>query len=309
MNILVTGGSGYLGGNLCKLLRSYSDNKVFSASRKLTKYSHDNEIVIDWLSQDSLRHCCTDKDVIIHLAAMNAQDCLASPIDAIHINVIGTANLLRAAQDAGVKRFVYISTAHVYGSPLEGNITEDTLPFPIHPYATSHLAAEDLVLAAHRKGEIEGVVLRLSNAFGAPRNVDVNCWSLLFNDLCRQAILEKKITLNSTGMQRRDFVPVTDVCRAICHMLSLPLQHFVKPVFNVGGNWAPTVFEAALLVADRIELKLGYRPMLHRLQPLLDLKSSDLRYCIDRLSDTGFCLTTDRLQELDHLIEFCKDEF
>ena len=309
MNILVTGGKGYLGGNLCKFLEPYSEYEVFIGSRRVDQFSNDNELLMDWSSQDSLRNCCINKDVIVHLAAMNAMDCSLDPIAALKMNVIGTANLLKAAQNTGVKRFIYISTAHVYGSPLEGTITEDTDPFPIHPYATSHKAAEDLVLAAHSRGEIDGVVLRLSNAFGAPIHPDVNCWSLLFNDLCRQAIIKKTITLNSSGMQRRDFVPITDVCRAITYMFDLSLTMFAKPLFNVGGNWAPTVFEAASLVADRFDINMGFRPIVNRVTPLLDDKPSNFIYIIDRLLSTGFCLQTDRLKELDQLINFCKDAF
>lgn len=311
MNILITGGRGYLGGHLCQHLGSAKGYQVFSGSRRpISGVQHiAEERVMNWSSRDSLLESCTDIDTIVHLAAMNANDCGDDSIAALTINGVGTARLLEAAKIAGVRRFLYISTAHVYGNPLVGNITEETLPFPVHPYATSHRAAEDLVLAAQRAGQIEGVVIRLSNAFGSPMRADANCWDLLFNDLCRQAVTKKTIMLRSTGMQKRDFVPIKDVCRAIKHLLILPLESFDKPLFNVGGNWSPTVFDVALLVAGRFEERKGYRPQINRLIPKSEERATNLSYCIDRLRGTGFILEADKFTELDGLIDFCTDIF
>src|SRR5207245_1641136 len=103
--------------------------------------------------------------------------------------------LTDAAKRAGVRRVVYVSTAHVYGAPLAGVITEASCAVSLHPYATSHRAAEDVVRAAHERKTIEGVVIRLSNAYGAPVSEDANCWTLLVNDLCRQAARTKTMVL------------------------------------------------------------------------------------------------------------------
>ena len=103
-------------------------------------------------------------------------------------NGVATKRLVEAASRAGVKKFIYLSTAHVYASPLVGTITEQTLPNNSHPYASSHLAGESAVLNADERGVIQGVVMRLSNAYGAPMHKGVNCWMLVVNDLCRQAV-------------------------------------------------------------------------------------------------------------------------
>jgi UDP-glucose 4-epimerase len=248
-------------------------------------------------------------DVIVHLAAMNAIECAADPVAALIVNAVATTRLLEAAKKEKVRRFVYLSTAHVYGSPLMGHISEATWPQPIHPYATSHRAAEDGVIAADRQGQIEGLVLRLSNAFGAPANPAANCWDLLFNDLCRQAIIDKALVLRSSGLQRRDFMPLTDVCRAITHLAELPLGSSTPRLFNVGGDWAPTVWEAANLIADRVEIRIGYRTPLKRVQPRNGETATDLVYQTNLLSSTGFRLQADRMAELDDLLAFCEREF
>jgi UDP-glucose 4-epimerase len=266
-------------------------------------------VVSDWNSEESLRACCKGVDVLVHLAAMNAVECAADPVAALIVNAVATTRLLEAAKKEKVRRFVYLSTAHVYGSPLMGHISEATWPQPIHPYATSHRAAEDVVMAADRQGQIEGLVLRLSNAFGAPADPAANCWDLLFNDLCRQAIINKALVLRSNGLQRRDFVTLTDVCRAITHLAELPLESSTPRLFNVGGDWAPTVWEAAKLIAERVEIRIGYRTSLKRIEPRNGESAADLVYQSNLLSSTGFRLQADRIAEIDALLAFCEKEF
>jgi UDP-glucose 4-epimerase len=115
-----------------------------------------------------------------------------------------------------------MSTTHVYG-PQVGRLEETTLPAPRHPYATSHRAAEDAVLAA--SGNFTAMVLRLSNGFGAPTHAQANCWTLLVNDLCRQAVTDCTLRLRSAGLQHRDFIPLADVTRIVDHMLHLDARY------------------------------------------------------------------------------------
>src|SRR3546814_20189177 len=97
---------------------------------------------------------------------MNAQNCAANPVEALEFNGVATARLVQAAARVGIRRFIYLSTAHVYCAPLTGTITEDTCPRNLHPYATSHLAGENAVLRAVKAGEISGMVLRFLNVLG-----------------------------------------------------------------------------------------------------------------------------------------------
>ena len=93
MRVLVTGGSGYIGGRLCESLASSVGYWVVSASRSNSHRPGPgiNVAVIDWRSDESLRACCSGIDCIVHLAAMNAPDCALSPVAALEINTVGTA--------------------------------------------------------------------------------------------------------------------------------------------------------------------------------------------------------------------------
>jgi UDP-glucose 4-epimerase len=266
-------------------------------------------VTTDWTSSESLHACCDGIEAVVHLAAMNAANSKRDPVAALEMNGVSTARLIQVAIKAGVRRFVYISTAHVYGSPLAGTITEETCPRPLHPYATSHRAAEDVVRTASTQGFIEGAVLRLSNAFGSPARAEADCWDLLFNDLCRQAVVSGALVLRSSGMQRRDFISMTDACRAIQHCLRLPAASLRDRVFNLGGQWSPTILEAATFVADRYEQRGRVRPVITLAPAAPGEKSEPLDYRIDLLKSTGFVPAMDTIGELDGLIAFCETAF
>jgi len=313
VKVLVTGGFGYLGGRISKYLVSQNNYQIILGSRRKTgmpPWLPRVEVVrLQWDLPGNLHHICSGVDAVVHTAGMNAQDCAADPTGAFEVNAIATGRLVDAAINSGVKRFIYFSTAHVYCSPLVGVLTEETCPVSLHPYATSHRAGEDLLRAAHQSGEIEGVVIRLSNAFGAPAHKDAKCWMLLVNDLCRQAVTNKKLVLHTPGLQRRDFIPLTDVCRAIKHLLQLSEQKLGRGVFNIGGMWSPSIWEMACLIQSRCKALLGFEPDIIRPSPQSGELTNELDYRVDMLTKTGFQLDSGRAEEIDKLLKFCEAEF
>jgi len=313
MKVLITGGLGYLGGRLTQFLETQSDYEIVLGTRQEIELSqwqqHAQVRQIQWNSANCLHNVCEGINIVVHTAGMNAQDCAADPIAAFEFNAVATARLLQAAIQQGVKRFIYFSTAHVYKSPLVGIFTEETCPVALHPYATSHRAGEDLVRAAHQRGEIEGVVVRLSNAFGAPANKTANCWMLLVNDLCRQIVETQRIVLRTPGLQRRDFVPIRDVCHAINHLMHIPKYSLGKGLFNIGGMWSPTVWEMSCLIQKRCEKLLGFKPEINRPSSQSDEYPDEFNYHINTLLNTGFQLNSDRVDEIDNLLIFCNTSF
>jgi len=313
MKVLITGGFGYLGGRVAQFLASNDSYKIYLGSRSRKKSAtwlpHANVVQTAWKSHAELVENCSGSDAVIHFAGMNAEDCLASPVDALEFNGLATARLIDAATQAGVKRFIYLSTGHVYGSPLSGIITEETCPMSLHPYASSHRAGEDVVRESFSRGDIEGIVIRLSNSFGAPAHKDVNCWMLLVNDLCRQAIEMRRMQLHSSGLQRRDFITLSDVCRSIAHLLKLPAIQLGDGLFNVGGEWSPTILEFAGIIRDRASQKLGVEVELSSFPAKDSEAASSFDYRIDKLRGTGFELRGQPQVEVDTLLDFCMTEF
>lgn len=313
MRLLITGGFGYLGGRLAQVLASRKGDEVLLGSRRQAEpppwLPQAQVVQTQWDSPAGLEEICTGIDAVVHLAGMNAQECIADPVAALELNAVATARLLQSAVRQGGKRFIYLSTAHVYGRTLTGVITEETCPVSLHPYATSHRAGEDVVRAAHQLGEIEGIVIRLSNAFGAPAHKDANCWMLLVNDLCRQSVTTGKLELRSSGLQLRDFITLKDVTMAIEHLLELPVGLCGDGLFNLGGECSLQIIELTERIASRCKAVLNFSPPIIRPKSASNEVSIELDYCIDKLKATGFSLTEDIDAEIDATLVFCQDAF
>lgn len=311
MRVLVTGGFGYLGGRYAQYASQQPGVQVVIGSRRAVappRWAPGAATAqTDWDSAASLEKACAGADAVVHLAGMSAQDSAARPAAALAFNGEGTARLVSAAAKQGVGKFLYLSTAHVYGNLLAGTIDEKTEPVSTHPYATSHLAGEYAVRDEVRRGRMSGLVIRLSNSFGAPVRADADCWTLLINDLSRQAVVAGAIRLRSSGLARRDFIPVSEACRAIHHLLGS--IEMVPETVNVGGKWAPTVREAAHVVQSRCVSVLGFRPDMFHPAPEEGEASNDLDYRIDLLEQSGFSVATVHEREIDALLSFCQREF
>lgn len=312
MRVLITGGFGFIGGRVAQYLLQAGHQVVLGARNPGCSpawWPQAKVVTTNWHDVHALAQICDGVDVAIQAAGMNAQGCAADPVAALEFNGLATARLVAAATRAGVKRFIYLSTAHVYASPLIGTITEDTCPRNLHPYASSHLAGENAVLSASQRGEIEGIVLRLSNAFGAPVHKDVNCWMLLVNDLCRQAVQTRKMVLHSSGLQQRDFIALAEVCRVVGH-LSICASNIAMPsVFNVGSGLSQSVLEMAKLIQWRCKVVLGFEPEIQRPEAGANERHEMLVYRPERLAKIGEAPKLENNIEIDCLLEFCQTSY
>lgn len=307
--VLITGGTGYIGGRVAAGLLEEGRDVVLggrNAQAPLPWLLEAKVLSMDWSSRASLVSACHEIDTVVHLAAMNDAECAKDPVAALEVNGVNTVRLVEAAKAAGVSRFIYFSTAHIYGAPLAGHIDESTLPRSRHPYASSHRAAEDVVLAA--SGHLLPIVLRLSNGFGAPMHRNVNCWKLLVNDLCSQAVAARSMTLRSSGLQQRDFISMHDVARVVSHMMDLDGASVADGIFNVGSGRSMSVIDMTEMIQRRCVEVLGYLPDIIRPEPGKDEKNPDLDYRIDKLLATGFSLSGNFEEEIDSTLRLCLDQ-
>jgi UDP-glucose 4-epimerase len=312
MRILVTGGFGFVGGRLAQHLRSLGHDVVLGTRHHAQRPGWIDGVQVvqtRWQSGSALELACRGADVVVHAAGMNAADCAKNPVAALQFNGVVTARLAASAVRAGVKRIVYLSTAHVYSSPLLGAISEETCPRNLHPYATSHLAGEHAVLQASNDGRLGVVVLRLSNVFGPPVHKDVGCWTLLVNDLCRQAVENRRIVLRSSGASPRDFISMTDACRAIGHLVACDRGEIERQIYNVGSGLSLRVLEMANLVKIRCLHVLGYEPDLKRMNVAVEEASGPLYYTTEIFKHFGIEISHDFGNEIDKTLLFCKKEF
>ncbi|MDT8445887.1 MAG: NAD(P)-dependent oxidoreductase [bacterium] len=311
MKILVTGGFGYIGGRLCQHLQAQG-HEVTLTSRRPSQdwpvWAQGFEVrSADTQDASALAELCGAHDALIHLASLNEVYCGQDPVAAVEVNSVDTLRWVLAAQGR-VERLVYFSTAHVYQAPLVGHINESSPCRPRHPYAYSHRAAEDYVLAAKDNGHFAAAVVRLSNSFGAPADVAVDRWTLLVNDLCVQAVQKKQLELRSSGLQHRDFVTMQDVLAGTVHLLSLPADQLGDGLFNLGSGQSESILSMTERVAARAEVVLGFRPPVLRPEPKPSEVEEPLFFSIDKLKATGFVPQNDLDREIDETLLLCQRE-
>ncbi len=313
--VLITGASGYLGGRLADILRNQFDLTLAvrdpQSLSNIPAYQGLKSTNIDMADAQNFSSALEGIHTIIHLAAMNHQDCEADPEKADKINVQGTKALVDAAIKAKVSQFIYLSTIHVYGAPLKGNLTEECITRPTSVYARTHLEAESEILNAHHDGKIRGIILRLANSLGPPVHPGIKAWNLVSNDLCRQAVVDKKMALKSSGLQERNFVSISFLAQTIEKLLQTS-NASDGPIFNVGSSENISIWNLAQWIQERCNHVMGYKPELSR-PPISSQDSHNEISFIFDISKLARIAGTDSKQhlqtEIDATLRFCKEMY
>ncbi|HLA09014.1 MAG TPA: dTDP-glucose 4,6-dehydratase [Pyrinomonadaceae bacterium] len=227
--IFVTGGAGFIGSALVRLLLQTSDYEVLNFDALTYAGNLDNLQGISSSRYRFIKGDISDRDsvlallesnsyAVINLAAESHVDrSILSADDFIRTNVLGTQVLLDAARAKGVKRFIQVSTDEVMGSlPEDSNsfFTEDSPFAPNSPYAASKAAAEHLVRAAHHTFGLDTVITRCGNNYG-PRQFPEKFLPLLISN----AMQGELIPVYGDGSNVRDWIYVEDHCRGILQAL------------------------------------------------------------------------------------------
>jgi len=306
MRVLVTGGHGYIGGRFVRATSGAGALQIISAGRRQKPVPANVEsVLIDWSNFECLAGLCRRVDAVVHLAALNEAECEKNPQLAQQVNVSYTSDLLQAAIENGVRRFVDVSTSKVFGANPAGVLDEKTGPSPVNEYAKTHRQAEELILRAHAEGKIQGVVLRLSNAVGAPISVDVDAWSLIGNDLCRQAATSGRIVLKSSGLAWRNFIAMGDVTAALQHALKMPEAAFNDGLFHLGGAHSLRIKDFAQMIAARAKSVLDQNVAVQCAAAAPGEDHPPLEWRIDRLMATGWRPRANLDDEIDGTLRLC----
>lgn len=306
--ILVTGAGGYVGGRLVHALRG-DGRPVAAVVQRPTPYLELNggEVVAD-LTRDvsTLAEACAGVRTVIHLAGQNEVVAAQEPGRALSETTLATLRVAEVAAEAGVRRIVYVSTVHVYGSRMQEDavLSEDLRAEPTAIYAISRLASEHLLAGFAQRG-IEVVALRLTNSVGAPIDPAVDRWSLVVNDLCRQGAREGRLELRTSGVQWRDFIPLGDVCRIIGAASGADGQALLPAgTYNLGSGSPITIREVAGLVQSAFERLSGARPELIAPDPPAE-RPRPYRVSVSRLAEHDLAASTPLEEAVEETAAFC----
>ena len=309
-SILLTGGFGNLGGRFSAHLHNIGDAEITLATRRprtAPPWAPKAKVrTCDLVDLESLKRACQGIDTIFHFAALNDRQCLSDPITAHQTNVIGTANLINAAISCGVRHIVYMSTIHVYGAPLIGHIDESCPTKPSHPYGLTHLEAETVI--RERSTEISSTIIRSGNGFGLPMTADVDIWHIIVNDLCVQAVRDKKLVLKSPSNTERNFITIQDICRAL-HFVGVESTCPSSSVtFNLGSIQSRTLREMSELVAKQSLQVLGSRP---EIVETVERSVSETKLDFDStaLRSRGFSTQEDFEVEIEGILKLVKKTY
>lgn len=291
--VLVTGGAGFIGAHLVRALIAQN-----VAVRVLDNLSSGNVAnlsglgkKLDFVEGDirnavACRNACRDIDVVFHLAALvSVPQSVADPIQSDAINSGGTLNLLIAARDQRVKRFVFSSSAAVYGDTDVIPTDESVLPNPLSPYGVQKLTGESYTRLFANLYNIETICLRYFNVYG-PGQSPHSAYAAAVPRFLTALLSGRTLSVYGDGEQTRDFCAVGDVVAANLLAATTSRQEVIGRVVNIAcgerislntllahlqeivGSELPVCYEAAR-VGDIVhsgadirlaQTMLGYRP-------------------------------------------------
>ena len=286
MNIIVTGGAGFIGSNFVfYMLKTHPEDRIICLD-KLT-YAGNLSTLQPVMDQPNFRFVKADicdrkavyqlfeeekPDMVVNFAAESHVDrSIENPSIFLETNIMGTAVLMDACRKYGIKRYHQVSTDEVYGDlPLDRPDLFFTETTPIHtssPYSSSKASADLLVLAYHRTYGLPVTVSRCSNNYGPYHFPEKLIPLMIIN-----ALNDKALPVYGDGLNVRDWLYVEDHCRAIDLILR---KGRVGEVYNVGGHNEMKNIDIVTLICR----ELGKDESL--IQHVTDRKGHDRRYAID----------------------------
>ena len=231
MRVVVTGGAGFIGANLCRALAHSDDVDSVVAFDDLSTGNRSNlhgvcELVNGTiLDIDALDACVVGADAVVHLAARpSVPRSIADPVASHVANATGTVNVLEAARRAGNVHVLVASSSSVYGSNPILPKQEDLATRPMSPYAASKLATEAYTLAWQQSFGLPTLAFRFFNVFG-PLQPAGHAYAAVVPAFIDAALAGRALPVQGDGTQSRDFTYVDTVCAVLVDALTRRLSH------------------------------------------------------------------------------------
>jgi nucleoside-diphosphate-sugar epimerase len=256
MNLVVTGGAGFVGSHLVEFL--IKQNQTVTVLDNLKNGNMDNlknvrkEIEFhnaDILNYASLQKILSKCEGVFHHAALTSvNDSFEKPGEYHEVNVFGTENILKLAKEYGFK-VIFASSASVYGNPEKIPIKENAIRRPLNPYGKTKVESENLA-SKYAKMGVSVVVLRYFNIYGIRQNP---AYAGVISKFLGSIRSKKPIMIHGDGQQVRDFVYVEDVINANFLAMKSKINH---AIVNVGSGIPISINELANLIVDISGLKV-----------------------------------------------------
>jgi UDP-glucose 4,6-dehydratase len=308
MNLLVTGGCGFIASNFinyyflkndCKIINidamyyCANEQNVLESIRNSPRYKfikgnlQDFSLVNFILKEYSITH-------IIHFAAQShVQNSFDNSIQYTMDNILGTHTLLECCKDLNIQKFIHVSTDEVYGES-ESLCSEKSILLPTNPYAATKAAAEMLVMSYIKSYNLPVVITRGNNVYG-PNQYPEKLIPLFI----KQLMENKQVTIQGNGSAKRSFLHVDDTCSAFEIILE---RGKIGEIYNIGTHVEYTVLEVAKLLIQEIKRTTDFASYIRFIK---DRPFNDSRYFIsnDKLKDLGWEIKIPFLEGIKKLLK------
>lgn len=245
MKVLITGATGFLGREIKEYYLALN-YEVITIGRSI---QCDIRIDFEKMKVEDIVTQVKSVDTIVHCAAVNEVNINDSIDKTYSINVTLTRKLIELASLINVNSFIYISTFHVYGVS-NGLITDESEINPINDYGLTHYISEEIIRTKSKQLNFNYLIIRPTNIYGAPSSFDTfNRWTLVPFQFLRQAMVDKKITINSNGQQYRNFV-------SICEVIDCLKLIGKETLVNAYGSMELSISDFAKHIADTVGIHL-----------------------------------------------------
>ncbi|MFN8610492.1 MAG: NAD-dependent epimerase/dehydratase family protein [Vulcanimicrobiota bacterium] len=249
-NVLVTGGAGFVGSNLVRRLCGMGCHvtvldDLFTGDRAFLHGLELDFVEGSVVDIPLLMRLAEGKDVIFHLACRNIIISRQMPRQDLEVNAVGTFNVLEAAQQKGVGRVVYTSTASVYGNPQYIPVLEHEQPKFLSFYSSSKYAGESYAHAFFEMFGVPMTIVRYSNVYG-PNQSPKNPYCGVIGKFLTNALAGAPLSIHGDGEQTRDYTYVDDAVEATISAATHPKA--VGEVYNIGTEVETSVNRLAELI-------------------------------------------------------------
>ena len=263
MQILVSGGAGFIGSNMCDALLALH-HKVICLDNFLTgkksnvseALNHPNFSLIEGDIRD-LQTCelaVKDCDLVLHLAALGSVTrSINDPITTNDININGLLNMLTATKNAGIKRFVFASSSSTYGDSASLPKIEHQIGRPLSPYAVTKYVGELYADVFAKNYGIEYIGLRYFNVFGR-RQDPQGAYAAVIPKFISQLLNHEAPVINGDGSFSRDFTYIDNVVELNIQALLTQNKSAINQIYNVACGEATSLNSLFTMLRDEMEL-------------------------------------------------------
>ncbi len=294
MKVLVTGGAGFIGSNLCehllkeghtvRCLDNFSTGKIENLLPLLEAYPDRFKLVVgDIRNLEDCRKAVEGMEYVLHEAALGSVPrSIKDPVTTNEVNISGFLHMLVAARDAGVRRFVFAASSSTYGDSTSLPKVEEVIGRPLSPYAVTKYVNELYADVFARTYGMEYIGLRYFNVFGR-RQDPFGAYAAVIPLFVKKLMAHESPTINGDGEYSRDFTYIDNVIQMNMRALTTTCPEAVNQIYNTAFGERTTLNQ---LVDFLKEALAAYDPAIALIEPVYGLnRAGDIPHslaCVDK---------------------------